>query len=86
MKHNITEEEKKRQIEQMWADYDKANRIQSNSNYTNNREIDFFDEGEEISTTEPVRYEKLSEGKNHKQGFKKNNRRITSKKFDNSDG
>ena len=74
MKHYISEEEKKKQIEQMWEDYEKANK--ANQKPTQDTSFkndlgDYFDEDEEVCTDEPVRYEKLSEGKNPRQKFKK---------------
>lgn len=86
MKHYISEEEKKKQIEQMWEDYERANKAQINKSDQNgefkNEITDFFDENEEISTNDPVRYEKLSEGKNYRQKFKKKGGQITHKKSD----
>jgi hypothetical protein len=86
MKHYISEEEKKRQIEQMWEDYERANKAQI-SKFDQNGEFrneitDFFDENEEISTNDPVRYEKLSEGKNYRQKSKKKNGQNAHKKSD----
>jgi len=83
MKHYINEEEKKKQIEQMWEDYEKANKANLKLNQYNSLKNDlggYFDEVEEVCTDEPVRYEKLSEGKPPKQKFKKKGEYTTHKK------
>lgn len=82
MKHYISEEEKKRQIEKMWEDYENANKANFNNqnNDFKNFNEEFFDDEEELSTEEPVRYEKLSEGKNFRQKFKKKGGHNSSKK------
>jgi predicted transposase YbfD/YdcC len=87
MKDYISEEEKKRQIEQMWEDYERANKAQlsklEQGGDFKNEIADYFDEEEEVSTNDPVRYEKLSEGKNYRQKFKKKNGHNSHKKSDN---
>lgn len=84
MKHYISEEEKRKQIEQMWEDYERNNKpSQSQDNTFKNEIQDYFDEEEETSTNEPVRYEKLSEGKNYRQKFKKKGGPSPRKKSDN---
>lgn len=86
MKHYISEEEKKRQIEQMWEDYEKANKANlklTQENSFKNDLGDYFDEEEEVCTDEPVRYEKLSDGKNTRQKFKKKGDYSSHKKSNN---
>ena len=93
MKHYISEEEKKKQIEQMWEEYEKNNRASNSKLAQSEYSPDFrneiniyFDEDAEISSDEPTRYEKYTDGKPPRQKFKKKTgqgpRKSTDSSFD----